>query len=92
MQLPPPSPPPHSHPTQVLTDNPLADFVELPDEYRELRYCNVLAGVVRGALEMVREDGGCGKGWGCKFGCVSTVALGRKRVHESPIRPYGIAM
>lgn len=38
---------------QVLTDNPLADFVELPDEYRSLRYSNVLPGVIRGALEMV---------------------------------------
>ncbi|PNW84474.1 hypothetical protein CHLRE_03g145607v5 [Chlamydomonas reinhardtii] len=43
----------------VLTDNPLADFVELPDEYRELRYCNVLAGVVRGALEMVNMEVEC---------------------------------
>lgn len=39
---------------QVLTDNPLADFVELPDEYRSLRYSNLLPGVIRGALEMVR--------------------------------------
>ncbi len=38
---------------QVLVDNPLADYVELPDEYRDLRYCNVLCGVIRGALEMV---------------------------------------
>lgn len=45
-------PPQH---TQVLTDNPLADFVELPEEYRgELRYCGLLCGVIRGALEMVR--------------------------------------
>jgi hypothetical protein len=38
---------------QVLTDNPLADFVELPDEYRALRYSNLLPGVIRGGLEMV---------------------------------------
>jgi len=38
---------------QVLTDNPLADFVELPDEYRSLRYSNLLPGVIRGGLEMV---------------------------------------
>lgn len=38
---------------QIMTDNPLADFVELPDEYRELDYCNLLCGVIRGALEMV---------------------------------------
>lgn len=39
-----------------MTDNPLADFVELPDEYRELEYCNLLCGVVRGALDMVGRD------------------------------------
>jgi hypothetical protein len=38
---------------QVLTDNPLADFVELPEEYKDLKYCNLLCGVIRGALEMV---------------------------------------
>jgi hypothetical protein len=26
----------------TTTDNPLADFVELPDEYRALRYSNLL--------------------------------------------------
>lgn len=38
---------------QILTDNPLTEFVELPDEYRPLRYSNLLPGVIRGALEMV---------------------------------------
>jgi hypothetical protein len=37
----------------VFTDNPVTEFVELPDELRELRYCALLAGVVRGALEQV---------------------------------------
>lgn len=37
----------------VLEDNPLADFVELPDACQGLCYCNILGGVVRGALEMV---------------------------------------
>ena len=36
-----------------LDDNPLVDFVELPDDLRPLKYCNILCGVVRGALEMV---------------------------------------
>ena len=36
-----------------LPDNPLADFVELPPAYSELRYSNVLCGALRGALEMV---------------------------------------
>lgn len=40
----------------VLTDNPLADFVELPEEFKELRYCGMLCGVIRGALEMVNMD------------------------------------
>lgn len=38
----------------VLEDNPLVDFVELPDTCQGLQYCNVLSGVIRGALEMVR--------------------------------------
>lgn len=38
----------------VLEDNPLVDFVELPDTCQGLYYCNILSGVVRGALEMVR--------------------------------------
>jgi trafficking protein particle complex subunit 3 len=41
----------------VFDENPLADFVELPDDGRaqdELWYSNILCGVIRGALEMVR--------------------------------------
>lgn len=37
----------------VLEDNPLVDFVELPDNCQGLHYCNILSGVIRGALEMV---------------------------------------
>ncbi|XP_024545601.1 trafficking protein particle complex subunit 3 isoform X2 [Selaginella moellendorffii] len=37
----------------VLDDNPLVDFVELPETCQGLYYCNVLCGVIRGALEMV---------------------------------------
>lgn len=40
----------------VVEDNPLTDFVELPDEYKDsLLYCNILCGVIRGALEAVRR-------------------------------------
>ena len=39
--------------TLRLPDNPLADFIELPPAYSELRYSNVLCGAIRGALEMV---------------------------------------
>ncbi|KAK5000877.1 hypothetical protein LTR66_000366 [Elasticomyces elasticus] len=41
----------------VLEENPLADFVELPDDGRsqdELWYSNILCGIIRGALEMVQ--------------------------------------
>lgn len=44
----------------VLDENPLADFVELPDDGRaqdELWYSNILCGVIRGALEMVSDGG-----------------------------------
>ena len=37
-----------------LGENPLAEFVELPDEYSKLEYSNLLCGVLRGALEMVQ--------------------------------------
>lgn len=37
----------------ILDDNPLVDFVELPETCQGLYYCNVLCGVIRGALEMV---------------------------------------
>ncbi len=33
--------------------SPPADFVDLPAAYAELRYSNILCGVIRGALEMV---------------------------------------
>ena len=37
-----------------LTENPLAEFVELPEHYSSLAYSNMLCGVLRGALEMVQ--------------------------------------
>jgi hypothetical protein len=39
----------------IFEENPLADFVELPDDGRaqdELWFSNILVGVLRGALEM----------------------------------------
>lgn len=41
----------------VFEENPLADFVELPDDSRaqdELWYCSIFCGVLRGALEMMQ--------------------------------------
>jgi len=65
---PPSSPRPTSNPsisqatagsyfTLALDENPLAEFVELPEEVLEggLWFSNVLCGVLRGALEMVRS-------------------------------------
>ncbi|KAI5208753.1 TRAPP I complex [Aureobasidium subglaciale] len=42
--------------TLLFDENPLADFVELPDDAKaqdELWYSNIFCGVLRGALEMV---------------------------------------
>ncbi|KAI9750411.1 MAG: transport protein particle 22 kDa subunit [Lichina confinis] len=41
----------------IFDENPLADFVELPDDGRaqdELWYSSILCGILRGALEMVQ--------------------------------------
>mmetsp|Transcript_7273 Transcript_7273/g.10203 ORF Transcript_7273/g.10203 Transcript_7273/m.10203 type:complete len:173 (+) Transcript_7273:102-620(+) len=38
----------------ILQDNPLIEFVDLPQNYKDLNYSNVLCGVIRGALEMVQ--------------------------------------
>lgn len=47
--------------TLTLDENPLAEFVELPDEVLEggLWFSNVLCGVLRGALEMVSSASIC---------------------------------
>ena len=38
----------------VMKENPLADFVVLPPHFKaELWYSNVIAGIIRGALEMI---------------------------------------
>ena len=39
----------------IFDENPLAEFVELPEDALQggLWYSNVLCGVIRGALEMV---------------------------------------
>jgi len=39
----------------ILESNPLVDFVELPDKHSTLVYSNLLCGVLRGSLEMVRS-------------------------------------
>ena len=43
----------------VFAENPLIDFVEIPPQYMELQYCNLLCGVIRGALEMIQLQVEC---------------------------------
>ncbi|XP_002734417.1 trafficking protein particle complex subunit 3-like [Saccoglossus kowalevskii] len=40
----------------IVENNPLTDFVELPEKHGNLCYSNVLCGVLRGALEMVQME------------------------------------
>ncbi|XP_033111948.1 trafficking protein particle complex subunit 3-like [Anneissia japonica] len=40
----------------ILDNNPLTDFVELPEEHNNLNYSNLLCGVIRGACEMVQME------------------------------------
>ena len=37
----------------IFDENPLTSFVELPESRKGLHYCNVLCGILRGALESV---------------------------------------
>ncbi|XP_050541694.1 trafficking protein particle complex subunit 3 [Daktulosphaira vitifoliae] len=39
--------------------NPLTEFVELPDNFQNLKYSNVLCGALRGSCEMVQMDISC---------------------------------
>lgn len=40
----------------LIENNPLIDFVELPDGHNALNYSNILSGVLKGALEMVQME------------------------------------
>ncbi|KAH6929028.1 hypothetical protein HPB50_022487 [Hyalomma asiaticum] len=40
----------------ILETNPLTEFVELPESHVNLKYSNIIPGVVRGALEMVQTE------------------------------------
>jgi len=40
----------------ILDNNPLVEFVELPDEHRDLNYSNILCGAIKGALEMLQME------------------------------------
>ena len=43
----------------VLRDLPLAEFVEVPPQYQGLKYCNLVAGVIEGALARVNLSVKC---------------------------------
>lgn len=43
----------------LIESNPLIDFVELPEEHSSLVYCNIICGVLKGALEMVHMEVQC---------------------------------
>ena len=68
----------------LLEENPLTAFVELPEGHAGLLYSNLLCGVLRGALEMVRSRGR-GVGW-------RTVATGRPPLPSSRRRPVQVQM
>ena len=39
----------------IIDQNPLTDFVELPEDHPNLLYSNLICGVIRGSLEMVNR-------------------------------------
>ena len=38
----------------IFTENPLNDFVELPDKYKDMWYSNIICGIIKGSLETVK--------------------------------------
>ena len=36
-----------------VTENPLTEFVEVPEQYNDLVYANIIAGVIVGVMEMI---------------------------------------
>ena len=40
----------------MFDNNPLTEFTELPADLTNLRYCGILSGCIRGALEMVQIE------------------------------------
>lgn len=43
----------------TLESNPLAEYVEIPENLKGLRYSNIIPGAIRGALEAVNVDANC---------------------------------
>lgn len=40
----------------VLEENPLVEYVHLPEHAKDLVYCNVFCGIIKGALEMIQLE------------------------------------
>ena len=38
----------------IFTENPLNDYVELPDKYKDMWYSNIICGIIKGSLESVK--------------------------------------
>ena len=43
----------------IFDNNPLTEFVELPQDIQQLRYSSIICGCIRGALEMVQLEVQC---------------------------------
>lgn len=43
----------------ILNENPLTEFVDLSEDFQNLHYLNLLCGVLRGVLEMIRYRTNC---------------------------------
>ena len=43
----------------IYNENPLTEYVELPSKYKDLKYSNIICGVLRGSLEMVQMKVEC---------------------------------
>jgi len=37
----------------IFNENPLNDYVELPDKYKDMWYSNIICGIIKGSLETV---------------------------------------
>ena len=71
----------------LIENNPLIDFVELPEGHNRLNYSNILCGALRGALEMVAVLllalyvwFLCASVWKLSFSTL-TLLVGRQEVH-----------
>ncbi|GAX14162.1 hypothetical protein FisN_20Hh219 [Fistulifera solaris] len=57
-----------------MNENPLMVFVELPEDRQDLQYSQLLAGMLRGMLEMLQFD--------CDVSISSSTTTGNKEIHE----------